>query len=164
MDFSLGGSTVSRFGDLRAMLMEPDMLIATREVLVSNSELKLLNAVPKELVPAQGANKLIEFVSAVVRLNAGASVLTESSDNLVVRYTNGFGVSVSQVLQSTGFIDQAVDMISEMLPKVDPTVSEANALNKALVLHNSGNNEFGGNATNDATLELVVNYRVHELD
>ena len=155
---------MSRFGDLHLMLMEPRLITESREVLISNSELKALRAVPQELVPAQGAGKLVEFVSAVVILIAGANVLAETTDNLVVRYTNGGGVIVSQPLECTGFIDHPLNVVSEMLPKVDPIADATAALNAPLVLHNSGDGEFTGNAANDATLSVVISYRVHVID
>jgi hypothetical protein len=138
-------------------------LIKYATVNLTNAEIKALRATPKELVAAQGANKVVEFVSALLMLNAGTNVLTESADNLAVKYENGSGAAVSQAVETTGFIDQAADTVTSALPKIDAIAALANAANKALVLHNTGDGEFAGNAANDAILVVKVAYRVHDL-
>lgn len=42
-----------------------------KEVTLTNAELKALRATPKELVAAQGAATVIEFVSAILRNSGG---------------------------------------------------------------------------------------------
>ena len=131
-------------------------------VTLTNSQIKGLAAAQKTLVAAPGANKYIEFISAVLVLNAGTEVLTESDDNLAIRYTDGSGAIVSEAIEATGFIDQAADTITNAIPKKDAIVATASALNKALVLDNTGNGEYAGNATEDATMTVHVAYRVHD--
>ena len=128
---------------------------------LTNAEIKALRAAPKTLVAAPGANKIIEFVSAQLQLTAGANVLTEAGVNMAIRYTDGTGAIVSQAIESTGFIDQAADTITNALPKIDAIVASAAAANAALVLHNTGGGEFAGNAAADATMTVKIAYRVH---
>ena len=132
-------------------------------VTLTNAEIKALRATPKTLVSAQGANKGIEFVSAVLKLVAGANVLTETADNMAIKYTDGSGAAVSQTIESTGFIDAAVNTVTNALPKIDAIVALSDSANKAIVLHNTGDAEFGGNAAADATMVVKVAYRVHDL-
>lgn len=132
------------------------------KVTVTNAQLKALAGTPKTLVTAKGSNRFVEFVGAILRLNAGTNVLTESADNLVIRYTDGSGTIVSETIEMTGFVDQASDMATIAIPKLDVIVSEANCVNKPLVLHNSGSGDFAGNAAADATLEVTIMYRVHK--
>lgn len=133
------------------------------DVLVSNAELKALRATPKTLVAAPGAGKLLELVSAVLHLKAGANVLVEATANLAIKYKDAAGVQVSQTIETTGFIDQAADQVTYGLPKLDPITARANCENQPLVLHNLGAGEFTGNAANDAVLRVKVAYRVHTL-
>ena len=130
---------------------------------LTNANIKALRATPKELVAAPGANKIVEFVSAVFFLDYGSNVLTESADNLAVRYENTTGAIASQAIETTGFIDQAADILTNALPKIDAIVAAANGLNKALVLHNTGDGEFAGNAGGDTTMKVKVAYRVHDV-
>ncbi len=133
------------------------------DVLVANAEIKTLRATPKTVVPAPGAGKVLEFVSAVLQLKAGTNVLTESTANLAFKYQNGAGVQVSQTIEATGFIDQAADQVTYGLVKLDPITARTACENQPLVLHNLGAGEFAGNAANDATLRVKVSYRVHVL-
>lgn len=147
-------------GTIAASALDPT-LIQYATVNITNSQIKNLRATPKLLVAAQGAGTLVEMLSVVLELKAGVSVLTESTANLAVRYTGTTGAIVSQTVEATGFIDQAVDTITVALPKIDPIVASSAGLNKTLVLHNLGAGEYAGNADNDATIIAKVTYRVH---
>jgi hypothetical protein len=135
----------------------------TAKVTLTNAEIKALRATPKTLVAAPGTSRVLEFVSAVIKLKAGANVLTESTANLAVKYTDGSGVQVSTTIESTGFVDQAVNTQTYAQAKLDPIAASSGAENKALVLHNLGAGEFAGNAAADATMEVYVTYRVHDV-
>lgn len=139
----------------------PATLIQYAVVALTNAELKALRATPKQLVAAPGAGKILEFVSAMLVLTAGANVLSESTANLKVKYTNGSGVAVSQAIEMTGFIDQAVNTITNAEPAIDAIVASTAGVNQALVLHNIGAGEFGANAANDATMSVKIAYRTH---
>jgi hypothetical protein len=133
------------------------------DVLVLNAELKAVRATPKTLVAAPGAGKVLEFLSAVLHFDAGANVLVEATANLAIKYQGAAGVQVSQTIEATGFIDQAVDQITYGLPKLDPITARTGCENQPLVLHNLGAGEFTGNSANDAVLRVKVAYRVHTL-
>jgi hypothetical protein len=79
----------------------------TVTVSIAAADIKALRATPYELVAAQGANQLIRLESITLKLTAGSEVLTESADNLVVEYDDGNAAACSQVIEMTGFIDQA---------------------------------------------------------
>src|SRR5215475_5713246 len=136
--------------------------IRYRKVTLTNAQIKALNATPKELVAAPGSNRMIEFVSAILKLNAGTNVLTESADNLAIRYTGVAGVTVTEAIEATGFVDASVDTFTNAVPKLDTIVAATGALGEKLVLHNTGNGEYGGNAAADATMEVHILYRLHK--
>lgn len=137
-------------------------LIAETVVVLASAQIKALRAAPATLVPAPGAGKILEFISGSLTLHAGTNVLAETADNLQIKYTDGSGAAVSGVIETTGFIDQAVDTTTFARPiSTDLIVASSAGLNKALVLHNTGDGEFTGNAANDATLSIKTIYRVH---
>lgn len=136
-------------------------LVQSATVSLTNAEIKALRATPKTLVAAPGSTKIVEFVSAILVLHAGANVLSESTANLAVKRTNGSGVQLSQTIEMTGFIDQAVDTITSAESKIDAIEAASAAKNGALVLHNLGAGEFGANAANDATVDVHITYRTH---
>jgi hypothetical protein len=133
------------------------------KVTLTNAEIKALRATPKTLVAAPGANKVVEFVSAILKLKAGANVLTESGANLAVKYTDGSGVAVSQTIEATGFVDATVNTYTSADKKIDAIVAASGAENKALVLHNVGGGEIAGNVAADATMEVYISYKVHDV-
>lgn len=129
------------------------------EVTLTNAEMLALRASPKELVAAPGAGKLLEFISATLLFDY-TGAYTETDDNMAVRYENGSGVQVSDTIEATGFVDATADTITFARKGVDGIVAKTGAENKALVLHNTGNGEFGGgNASN--VVRVKVAYRVH---
>lgn len=130
--------------------------VKVAEVAISNAEIKALRATPKTLVAAPGSGKVLEFIGAVLIHDYGTNVLTEAGDNLGIKYTNGSGAQVSTDIEATGFVDAAADTIINVIPQKD-VIAVANA---ALVLHNIGAGEFGGNAANDTVWRAKIAYRV----
>ena len=134
--------------------------LKTDTIEINNTELKALHASPKTLVAAPGADKVIEFVGAVIVMDYGSNALTESSDNLVIQY-NTSGVDASAVIETTGFLDAMADMVAFVAPSGIAGFAATNCVNLALELYNNGDGEFAGNAANDTTLTVKVTYRVH---
>lgn len=148
-------------GKLLSLGVDLDYSARVETINITNAQIKLLRAAPKTLVAAKGSNTLIQLVGGVIHLNYGTNVFTESDDNLVVTYTNGSGVAVSQTVEMTAFIDGTADMTTIILPCINPIATAAASFNKPLVLFNSGSGEFGGNAAGDSTLRVKIMYRVH---
>jgi hypothetical protein len=128
------------------------------EVSITNAQMLALRATPITLVAAQGAGRVIEFVSAQLFFDYTAAY-TETADNMAVRLNNTTGAIVSQAIEATGFVDSTADVITNALPKIDTIVAGASAANLPLVLHNTGDGEYGGgNAANILRVKTV--YRV----
>lgn len=138
--------------------------VVTQVVRLTSAEIKALRATPKTLVDGI-AGKTIQLVSATLLMDyGGTNAFTETADNLAIRYTDGSGVIVSQAIETTGFIDQTADTVTNALPKIDAIVTVAGSKGKALVLHNTGDGEIAGNAGNNNTMEVAVSYIVNELN
>ena len=130
-------------------------------VTLTNAQMLALRATPIEIVPAVGAGKTIELVAVSAFFNRGAAAYTETADNIALRMNNGTG-SVLATLEATGFVDAAGDAVTYAAPAATPpNLTAAGELsNPSLVLHNSGDGEFGaGDAAN--TVKVTVTYRVH---
>ena len=136
-----------------------DSMIRIDTVELSNVNIKALRATPITLVAAPGAANFIEVISAVLILDYGSEVLTESADNLVIEY-NTSGVDITAAIESTGFIDAAADTLKLVYATITD-VSAANAVNRAVQLFNTGDGEFAGNASNDTTMTVKISYRIH---
>jgi len=128
---------------------------------ITNAEIKALRAAPKTLVAAPDGGKVLEFISLQLFLDYGSNALTESADNMAVRFNDGSGTIVSQTIEATGFIDATADTMTNALPKIDAISAKTACDGKALVLHNTGDGEYAGNAGADTVIRYRVCYRVH---
>lgn len=135
----------------------------TAKVSLTATEIKQLRASPAELVAAPGATSLLQFVGATLVLTAGTEVLSETDDNLAIEYDDGSAVAASGTIESTGFIDASADNTTTATPAADAIDALADVLNKNLALVNTGDAEFGGNASDDAALDIYITYRVLDL-
>ncbi len=127
---------------------------------LTNTQLKALLATPITLVAAQGASTIVVITDVKFILYAGTEVLTEDGDNIAIGYSGG---SVELVtLETTGFIDQEEDtlVIQHSNNNVVPT---SEGINTAVVIYNNGATEFAGNDTADATMKIIVTYKILSL-
>lgn len=127
---------------------------------VSSAELLALATTAKELVPAPGANKVLEFVSAVIKHNAGTAYAEPSApDEMVIQYSGGQDVCTE--IDATGFLDQITDEVrlATFSETAMATTVDLEALkNTSLVLFNSGADW----TTGTGTVDVRINYRVHD--
>lgn len=136
-----------------------ETLIKYATVTLTHAQIAALRATPIELVAAPGANKQNQFVAATLNGNFTAGAYTETTDNLAIRLGSSSGPKVSEDIEAGGFMDQAAKILTNAVQKKDTILTEAQAENTALVLHNIGDGEFGGgNSAN--TLKVTVMYRV----
>jgi len=114
---------------------------------------------PITLVAAQGADTVIEFVSAVLIHDAGTAYAEPSApDDLVIQYATS-GTDVSAEIDSTGFLDQVTDEVRLILPAWTATTDLVPDKNHALQLFNTG----ADLTTGDGTMTVKITYRVHTL-
>lgn len=126
------------------------------DVTLTNTNVLNLRATPIELVAAPGTGKALEFVKAELFFDY-TGAYTETADNLAIKYTNGSGAAVSSTIECTGFVDATADAIATAVPlAATPPLPLANA---ALVLHNTGDGEYGGGNASNA-VKVRTYYRV----
>lgn len=133
--------------------------VIVRQTVIAPAAVLTLRNAPVELVPAPGAGLVLQLISLALFLDYATPAFTESTANLQVRYTNGSGIIASQLIETTGFIDQAADTFTTGLAKIDVIGAKSAVENKALVLHNEGAAEFGG--AGGSTLRVRTSYVVH---
>lgn len=128
------------------------------KVVVPAASVATLRATPFTIIPAQGAGTVVEFMGGILRLVYGSVAYTESTDNLVLRYTNTTGVIVSQTIEMTGFITLTANASTHIAPIADQIAASNAAVNAPVVLHNSGDGEFGNSG--NSSLVVFASYRV----
>jgi hypothetical protein len=141
----------------RNNVIEGPLEVLEAEVTIAAAAVATLRATPVELVPAPGAGYVLELLSAILLLDYTAPAYTETADNLAIKYENGSGLQVSETIEMTGFIDQTGDMVTNARPKLDLIGTKAQTENKALVLHNTGDGEFGNSG--GSPLRVKIAYR-----
>ena len=135
--------------------------IYEKQITVSAGEIKALATTAKELVPAPGADRVLEFISAVIKYNYGATGYTESSDDMVIEYSGGQDVTAA--ITSSGFITETNDEIRVIPFSVTDMAitTDLEALkNTSLQLFIPNDNPTLG----DGTLDVRVTYRIHKFD
>lgn len=127
------------------------------EVTLTNAQVKALNATPITIVPTPTTGVMLQPVIGEAVLKAGANVLTETGANLQLKYTDGSGAAISELVEATGFLDQAVDTVNIIRAKLGDNILARTACeNKAIVLTAAG--AIAGNAAADATLRIRLWY------
>jgi uncharacterized membrane protein (Fun14 family) len=127
----------------------------SHEVSLTAAEILALNGTAKTLVPAPGAGKILEFISAQMSYRYGTVVYTiGGATNLQVQYTNIAGLVLSTTQAVTGMLDQNTNQVrtlSKLATSITPIV------NAALVLFLDGANVTLG----DGLMFVRLAYRVH---
>jgi hypothetical protein len=126
------------------------------------AEIKALTTAQKTLVPAV-AGKIIVLHDAVMELVAGSEVLTESADNMIINYVDDSGVAATGAIEATGFIDQLTNQHNVIKGVGIPVGSVAQLVNTPLVLDNTGDGDYAGNASNDAEMNVWCRYSLIEV-
>ena len=86
---------------------EGDIVETFVDVTITTAQLLALNATPRTIVAAPGANKALIFKGAVIHKPAGTAYAgIAAGEDLSIKYTNSSGLEVG-VCETTGFLDQA---------------------------------------------------------
>ncbi len=136
--------------------------VETDTIEISAAEIILLNSAPKTLVAAQGADTVVEFISAMLIFDYGTVAYdgVAGGEDLVIEYATGQDLSAS--IEVTGFLDQANDEI-RLIPKdltVFPITTDLVPLKNSAVRLLMKTGEI---ATGDGTMTVKVSYRIHTL-
>jgi hypothetical protein len=141
-----------------------DTLTAT----VSFSAAQVLTLVtPIDILASQGADTVVEFVSAVLLVDySGTGNWAEPSapDELRIQYSSG--TDITGDLDATGFIDQTNDEVRLMLPDTTVLAKDTDLVaekNGSIQLINTGGNYTNNGGTPTSTLDVILTYRVHTL-
>lgn len=129
------------------------------DVTLTAAEVKALNATPKTLVAAPGANLAVVFEGAMVSFVYGTAAYAgiAAGEDLSFKYTNGSGLEVGQC-ETTGFLDQTASQFRYVRPQAAASGNSAilAVANAALVLHMLS----GEITTGDSPVKVRVIYRV----
>jgi len=148
--------------EISRVIASPFGITKTVTVELDTADIIALNGTPIELVAAQGADTLIEFVGAVFVLDFSGGALAEPSepDDLAIEYDNGSGTQIV-TFDSTAFIEAAADFTEVVGSQSMAGVAAATNVNKNIALINIGNDYTVGSST--STMTVKITYRVHEL-
>lgn len=134
-------------------------LTYTDTVELSSADILDLADTPITLVAGQGADTVIEFVSALLIHDAGTAYVEPSApDDLVIQYATT-GTDVTAAIDSTNFLTVTDDEARLILPTWTATTDLVAEKGNALQLFNTGSDL----TTGTGTMTVKVTYRVHTL-
>lgn len=134
--------------------------IYEREVDISAAEILLLNSAPKELVPAPGALKVIEFLSMVAYLTVG-TVAYANGGALTVRTLAG-NADVSEDIAAADLINHATSVCRAANSDLCAGGADVDlAINDGLELYVAGAEHINGGG---GTLKVKIMYRIHDFN
>lgn len=158
VSYSGGSGTKGRCPRIASVATDVDLEdspYGSVEIALTISEMKNLRATNKELVPAPGAGKALQFLGAMFIFDYAAAY-TESGNNLAVNYTDAAGAVASEVVEGTGLWDATSDQVRHMVPAI---VSPVVVVNAALTLDMQGSGELGGTGS---PCRIKVLFAVHD--
>ncbi len=123
-------------------------------VTISSAELLALNATPKQIIAAPGANLAIIPRKWLVRHAGGTAYAgIAAGEDLSLKYTDGSGAKAAADIETTGFLDQVT---AQIRTAGGISASVAPVANAAVVAHLLS----GEIITGDFDLEVLVYYDV----
>lgn len=131
------------------------------EVTVPAASVLTLRATPYTIVAAPGAGFMNVFHQVILILKYNSVAYTESTANLLVNYGTSSPVAASEIIEMTGFIDQAADTITVGVPDGGAATAIGAATkfaNLPLVLFNNGAGEFANSG--NSTLRVKMFYSI----
>ena len=138
-------------------------VLKSASVTLTNAQMLALRATPITVVAAPGAGKWNQILGGYLVFDY-TGAYTETADNMALRYVDGSGAKASADIECTGFVDATADAITNIAPLAQlgtsPLTTAGVISNAAIVIHNIGDDEFGGgNAAN--TVKVSVFYIEH---
>ena len=132
--------------------------IYERKVTLTAAQIKDLTT-PKELIPAPGVGRLLEFIVAIMKHNAAtAFVEPDTADDCVIQYDSG--TDLSGDITTLGFLTVTDDEIRRVPTTLANSVDLEAEVNRAIQLHNL-DSEY---TTGTGTLDIRIIYRIHEFN
>jgi len=132
-----------------------EAIITTAEISLSYDQILALNTSPVEIVPAPGAGKVIEFVSAILATYFNTAAYT--GGDVVSIAIGGGGNSVSSTVSTAncfGAVANRITMLSASGP--GPCAEDT-----ALVI--KADADFTDPGTAAGTGKVIVTYRIHQV-
>jgi len=125
---------------------------------LSTAQINALKATPITLVPAQGANTIIELVSVMLTYDYATAAFTVGADeDLVIEYADGTDTTAS--IETAGFLDQSDDEVRFYPSSLAAGADLEACINQGLQIFNTGSGET---ADGGGELDVRITYRVYE--
>ena len=156
-----GGSTIPAVPSLpNTNVNGTSAFMQVARVTIPSAMLLTLHATPVQILPAPGANKIIQVMSTVFRIIFGTVAYTLNAGTLKIFYgivANAKAVTADQAALLTATANgTAVNTTGvALVGTASAPLTDAQALNVGLYLGNDGSAEY---TLGDGNLEIIINY------
>ncbi len=131
--------------------------LLSANITLTSTQIKNLHASPITIIPAPGANKMVVAVSLVGKFNYGTTPFT-AIPNQGINLFAGTNKSLGTLMDSV-YLNSTNDFNVFNPPQPFLDIS-ANLENQPITLYNAEITEITGNATDDTTVDVYVQYYV----
>jgi hypothetical protein len=155
----MGENTISdaELADFKVLEVDelPEKGLVYGEGVITTGEIKALNTTPKVLVPAPGAGKVIEFISAVFILDYVSAAYATYGDLTIANET---GTAQSNTVLLANFLAATADKMVQLMALDAADTGIVLEENEALELTCA----TGDPITGDSPVRYKIMYRIHE--
>lgn len=132
--------------------IDGESFILNTKVSLTAAQIKTISTIPISVIPAPGAGKVIEIISAFLKFNYGtvpfdASFLNYSLSLYTITADNRQFKTANNILNRTSSTFETFDKL--------PSAPDQLAENKAIVVEGNDDSTVG-----DSTIDLYINYRI----
>lgn len=133
--------------------------VGSVEITITAAQLLAARATPIVVIAKPGPGRIIQFLGGMALAANGAAYVVGTND-LVLRYKDGTGKVISQVIDTAGLLDQTTKIMTQIMPvTVDSKVASTDCENQPIVLQNSGAAEL---TTGTGVLRLKLQYLTYK--
>jgi hypothetical protein len=129
-------------------------------ITLTNAQIKALNATPITVINAPGSNKVLYVTSCMAKLNyGGTSAFTAAASQTITLQYSG-GTNIISAVCSNAFITSTASQIMGTINGGQDQIAYSTITNSSITVKNPVATEITGNAANDNTITLLINYQI----
>lgn len=133
-------------------------IVQQKKITLTSAQVKALNAAPVVAIAAPGVGKVINVINAITKLNYGSNAFNSGAGQTINLYYNNNVENISQIFSNPSISSSSNKFDLRTVSYNLGNLSAGSIDNVNVAIHNPISTEIGGNASNDSTISIVINY------